>query len=380
MEICSTPLCNNYKIGDSYHCLTCVDIHKPAYLAYKDIHCKVDIMLNSGIENLSVYSLLKLSSRLEKVYNLRSEYRKLAFRKDLWDEGHDIALKMVLSNLSSVRLELEKRFNFVKNEEEEKEEYEEVTDAYIHIESVYKHVIQTESSEEWLKSPDVIANIEANKLIEKQLIWLKDKLKSYCNEDTLTIFSLLEIAKDYVIRENTSYSFPVKKLMKLLHLKQVDIYKRILKYYLTSNPVCEQISNVKFFSLVSIDMMSKYEGIMIMFCYPNDKDKIFPSFINFKSKEYDTLKPNDVDLLNNLQSLVPSNDSKVRVRKLARRVLKHDNPIHTENLSDIVSENDINSLRSLYGRNIPSKIISELRKSNLSNAERIIEKVFKSKK
>lgn len=112
--------CSNTRAGTSFHCEYHSSILKPLYLKFKNILVDdwIDLKV-SELEEHTIEKLLLILARIEKVYNLRSEYRAKSFVPTVWDRGHDRYIELCIRQVFRIRKVLVNKFNTVTEENEQ---------------------------------------------------------------------------------------------------------------------------------------------------------------------------------------------------------------------------------------------------------------------
>ena len=211
---CAAPDCTQTQIGDSSHCISCKTKYNPIYGKYKDLHRKVKHKLLTDIKLLTEYDLLSLVSKIEQVYELRSAYRKLAFKPTYWDEGHDIVLNSLLQTLDTIRDELYDRFNTpVSNTNVEELEQDEPIDQDIRTSGsiifiTKQTILKKESEETWPHSEEIANNIKLNAAVQRNINWLTERILPLCtNIDNVGLLAFNQYLITQYVKEHGILQF-----------------------------------------------------------------------------------------------------------------------------------------------------------------------------
>lgn len=172
--ICLAVDCQDPTIGESKHCLFHRNKFLPLYVKYKKLSNKLN--LDIPLESCDIYLLLKLSSRCEKLYNMRSEYRKIAFRPEYHDHGHTRIIHSILNKLDDIRKELSRRFNsynIIEKKEIEPALVEEIKVSITNVSKIQERVV-IKHKEEW--DDEAIRIYETNVKRNREIDFLIDAI------------------------------------------------------------------------------------------------------------------------------------------------------------------------------------------------------------
>jgi hypothetical protein len=349
MSGCVAPDCNNDRIGDSLHCIPCRNRFNPTYGKYKEIHRQVKHKLTEDIKALSVYDLLSLTSKIEIVYELRSTYRKLAFKTDYWDEGHNLVLISLLQTLEDIRTELHKRFNAPVLNNNEVEETEDVPDISI-ITEVKQSILTRESKETWPQSPEITANIKVNAELQRDIVWLVDKITTTFHYESpshefkmlcllaFNQYRVLEYVRDHNIKQLNTLPSSLLEITRsqyqcLDHTQRIAVlkvaYSNLLQYkWLPKSIVLQDTWNQDIVNLENYIPQAKavtrirnsfiIKRIYSKLYYESAKPGIIPIYMTLKngkiildySKDFDKTLISSLDRMQiHSQGVVNSNDA-----------------------------------------------------------------------
>ena len=169
MTKCAAPMCESERIAN-YHCTVHANHFHSKYVQYKKAEEDILPILNRPIRTNIVRQLLHYYARLKRVYELRREYRDLAFRKEYWDSGHEFRLELLLTKMVEVEATLGTIFAESTPQPEEVREAEvvdteEVEEAVSRIERENTKIIEEERM--WNEVIPAMA-VERNEAIEKR--------------------------------------------------------------------------------------------------------------------------------------------------------------------------------------------------------------------
>lgn len=259
MLSCQAVDCELNTIGESKHCEYHISQFKPLYLKYKRLHIHIKDKLRVPLETYNVYELLKLSSSLEELYQLRSDYRKFAFRPEYHDIGHSRILHEVLHKLDEVRSLLTSMFmkaslpdisnDNTSTEVSLKEEESIASQESITFVNNIRASVVAKHKEEWDKQSQI--DYEYNIQLEAKLkfvigssIVLLQKMKLSNPKRTFELMFIIFALRDYLITNKASQQLIGVVFLEDLH-KHIDKYKltfklssEVYKSLITKEPSC----------------------------------------------------------------------------------------------------------------------------------------------
>ena len=106
--LCAAPECIREK-ATKYHCSVHSTSYYNKYYKYKKIETEL-LPILSGLLDGNIEQLLHYYAQLKQAYDLRTEYRVMAFKKEYWDSGHEFRLEKLLTRMIEIEMELGKRF------------------------------------------------------------------------------------------------------------------------------------------------------------------------------------------------------------------------------------------------------------------------------
>jgi hypothetical protein len=109
MTTCAAPDCTALR-EKLYHCTAHIRQFYPKYIQYKELESNLQYILEKKVTTHDTAKLLHYYAQLKKVYELRKEYRALAFRKEYWDSGHEFRLEYILTRMIEIETELSNLF------------------------------------------------------------------------------------------------------------------------------------------------------------------------------------------------------------------------------------------------------------------------------
>lgn len=78
---CAAPNCDRSR-SNQYHCSDHIKLFMPKYAAYKIAEAS---LVEFNLQSDDPMMLLRWYSKIQKIYDMRAQYRKDAFRKEYWD-------------------------------------------------------------------------------------------------------------------------------------------------------------------------------------------------------------------------------------------------------------------------------------------------------
>lgn len=291
MLSCQAVDCELDTIGTSKHCEIHVAQFKPLYLKYKRLHTHIKDKLKVPLETYNVYELLKLSSSLEELYSLRSDYRKAAFRPEYHDIGHSRILHEVLHKLDEVKLLLTKIFengstitNFPETEEEQLPSQGSIT----FITNIRNSVV-AQHKEEWDKQSRIDYNY--NTQMEAKLKFVIDSSVRIFKEMNLPypkqtfdilfyIYALADYANAHKDDQKPINIMFIGELHKYIDKYNLTfkLYSEVYKSLIAKEPLCliNNLSNLPNFKPRAIVSFVLNNNTIISFHRDNDIKYVCP--------------------------------------------------------------------------------------------------------
>lgn len=119
-RVCAAPGCHAGPVGGSRHCAPCAARFKRPYTRYKKYQARIQPRLKPD-PNLPLADLLSGYAAVERLFDMRTAYRKAAFTPATWDQGHSTYLAGLLSILREYETLLQQAYarqsELVPNEE-----------------------------------------------------------------------------------------------------------------------------------------------------------------------------------------------------------------------------------------------------------------------
>jgi hypothetical protein len=122
--VCAAPECTNPRSGSAHHCPTHMRLFLPLYTQYKAAERRLERRMVVDMRAKDPKKLLACYGRLKAAYEMRSAYRERAFRRELWDGGHEMRIERLLSWM----YEVEERLSAVFTASQQREEVLSETD------------------------------------------------------------------------------------------------------------------------------------------------------------------------------------------------------------------------------------------------------------
>lgn len=235
MLSCQAVDCEIDVIGNSKHCENHAIQFKPLYLKYKRLHTYIKDKIKLPLETFNVYELLKLSSSLEELYQLRSDYRKVAFRPEYHDIGHSRILHEVLRKLDEVRSLLTQLFEkevIELTDNNTEDDNEQVTpQGSINFVNNIRQSVVNKHKEEWDKQS--LIDYHYNTQTEAKLKFIRDssltilqKMNIVSPKRMFEIMFIIFGLQDYIHHNKDN-----EQLISVVFIE--DLYKYIDKHKLT---------------------------------------------------------------------------------------------------------------------------------------------------
>jgi len=354
MLSCSAVKCEVSTIGTSKHCESHSRQFKPLYLKYKHLHIHIKEQLQVPLNSYDVYALLKLSSSLEELYNLRSDYRKTAFRPEYHDIGHTRILHEVLHKLDDVRDQLAFMFNKKVDDEENKKVDDvenkkidnEISTSINFVTNIRKSVVN-QHKEEWDKQSQV--DYEYNKQIEAKLNFLisgssgiLDKIGMSNSKLTLNILVIIFALKHYLKFHNKDSNLLDIVFLNSIHNHiekhklKYTIYTDIYRSLVTKEPQCliNSLKKLPIYKHRAIGFWL-FNNSILLSLHGNDSDAVH--FCEFKSVGNGWEFTNKADniyilgiynVLNELRSSMTGLDDNEKLKKI--RQMKHTSVMNSQ--------------------------------------------------
>lgn len=112
---CAAPDCDQPR-SNQYHCSNHVKLFQPKYVTYKLAETSL-VDLKDDLQSNDPMILLRWYSKVQRVYDMRAQYRKEAFRKEYWDSGHEFRLQILLEMLIKIERRLSDLFDSQSSED-----------------------------------------------------------------------------------------------------------------------------------------------------------------------------------------------------------------------------------------------------------------------
>jgi len=289
MFSCQAVNCDSTVVGNSKHCEYHSKLFKPSYLKYKRLHLHVKELLQVPLNTYDVYTLLKLSSLLQELYDLRSNYRRIAFKPEYHDVGHNRILHEVLHKLDEVRNQLSIMFSQVQvNEVIDKEE--ETEDTPINIVSNIRKVVVTKHKEEWDKQSQIDYEYNVQKearfnFLVSSSIAILEKMNVTNSKRALDMLIILFSIPSYLKHVNKE-----EKILDVLFRSNIDAYitktqslydlhVNVYRFLVTKEPKCliSELTSLPEHKLHVIGVC-EFMGAKLISLNCGRKDRYFPKF------------------------------------------------------------------------------------------------------